>query len=150
MNFRELVDEAIFSVQDVIGDRPLRTEQDLQQPFPKIRTDLTKLNQILLLLLDNAAKFTSRGRIEISARVEEDRLLCEVRDTGIGICHDDQRFVFDEFYQVDEPASQKYAGAGLGLSLVRDLIVLLNGELSISSEVGIGTTVRLEIPVQVV
>ena len=77
-------------------------------------------------------------------------MLCEVRDTGIGICHDDQRFVFDEFYQVDEPASQKYAGAGLGLSLVRDLIVLLNGELSISSEVGIGTTVRLEIPVQVV
>ncbi len=150
VNFRELVDEAIFSVQDVIGDRPLRTEQDLQQPFPKIRTDLTKLNQILLLLLDNAAKFTTRGRIEISARVEDDRLMCEVRDTGIGICHDDQRFVFDEFYQVDEPASQKYAGAGLGLSLVRDLIVLLNGELSISSEVGIGTTVRLEIPVQVV
>ena len=150
VNFRELVDEAIFSVQDVIGDRPLRTEQEPQQPFPKIRTDLTKLNQILLLLLDNAAKFTSRGRIEISAHVEDDRLTCEVRDTGIGICHDDQRFIFDEFYQVDEPASQKYAGAGLGLSLVRDLIVLLNGEVSIASEVGVGTTARFQIPVQVV
>jgi signal transduction histidine kinase len=150
VNFREMVDEAIFSVQDVIGDRPVRTEQDLEQPFPKIRTDLTKLNQIMLLLLDNAAKFTTRGRIEISARVEDDRLTCEVRDTGIGICHDDQRFVFDEFYQVDEPASQKYAGAGLGLSLVRDLIVLMNGEISISSEVGAGTTVRFQIPVQVV
>jgi signal transduction histidine kinase len=150
VNFRELVDEAIFSVQDVIGDRPLRTEPELQQPFPKIRTDLTKLNQILLLLLDNAAKFTSRGRIEISAHVEDDRLTCEVRDTGIGICHDDQRFIFDEFYQVDEPASQKYAGAGLGLSLVRDLIMLLNGEVSIASEVGVGTTARFQIPVQVV
>ena len=58
--------------------------------------------------------------------------------------------LFDEFYQVDEPASQKYAGAGLGLSLIRDLIVLLNGEISISSEVGVGTTVRFQIPVQVV
>jgi signal transduction histidine kinase len=150
VNFRELVDEAIFSVQDVIGDRPLRTEQELQQPFPKIRTDLTKLNQILLMLLDNAAKFTSRGLIQISARVEDDRLICEVRDTGIGICHDDQRFIFDEFYQVDEPASRKYAGAGLGLSLVRDLIVLLDGEVSIASEVGVGTTAQFQIPVQVV
>jgi signal transduction histidine kinase len=150
VNFREMVDEAIFSVQDVIGDRPVRTEQDLEQPFPKLRTDLTKLNQIMLLLIDNAAKFTTRGRIAISARVEDDRLTCEVSDTGIGICHDDQRFVFDEFYQVDEPASQKYAGAGLGLSLIRDLIVLLNGEISISSEVGVGTTVRFQIPVQVV
>ena len=148
VNFQELVDEAIFSVQDVIGDRPVRVEHDLQQPFPKLRTDLTKLNQILLLLLDNAAKFTSRGRIDIRARVSDERLFCEVRDTGIGICHDDQRFIFDEFYQVDEPASQKYAGAGLGLSLVRDLIVLFEGEVSVLSEVGVGTTVSFQIPVQ--
>jgi signal transduction histidine kinase len=148
VNFQELVDEAIFSVQDTIGDRPIRVEHDLQHPFPKLRTDLTKLNQILLLLLDNAAKFTSRGRIDIIARVDGERLLCQVRDTGIGICHDDQRFIFDEFYQVDEPASHKYAGAGLGLALVRDLAVLLEGEISVTSEVGVGTTVSFQVPVQ--
>jgi signal transduction histidine kinase len=109
---------------------------------------LTKLNQILFLLLDNAAKFTHSGEIEISARVENGRLYCGIRDTGIGICPDDQQFVFDEFYQVDDSTSQSYRGAGLGLTLIRDLITLLEGELSITSDVGRGTTVGFEIPVQ--
>jgi signal transduction histidine kinase len=112
VNFRELVDEAIFSIQDSIGDKPLRIETELVEPFPRLRTDLTKLNQILFLLLDNAAKFTPEGRILIRGRRERGKLLVAIEDEGIGICHDDQQFVFDEFYQVDEPASQKYRGAG--------------------------------------
>ena len=146
VNFRELVDEAIFSIQDSIGDKPLRIETELVEPFPRLRTDLTKLNQILFLLLDNAAKFTPEGRILIRGRVSEGKLLVAIEDEGIGICHDDQQFVFDEFYQVDEPASQKYRGAGLGLTLVRDLITLLSGEVSIHSDIGRGTTVAFAIP----
>ncbi len=146
VNFRELVDEAIFSIQDSIGDKPLRIETELVEPFPRLRTDLTKLNQILFLLLDNAAKFTPEGRIVIRGRVSEGKLLVAVEDEGIGICHDDQQFVFDEFFQVDEPASQKYRGAGLGLTLVRDLITLLSGDISIQSDVGRGTTIAFTIP----
>jgi two-component system autoinducer 2 sensor kinase/phosphatase LuxQ len=71
-----------------------------------------------------------------------------VQDDGIGICHDDQQFIFDEFYQVDEPSSQKYRGAGLGLTLVRDLIVLVQGEISVHSDIGRGTTVSFSIPLQ--
>jgi signal transduction histidine kinase len=71
-----------------------------------------------------------------------------VVDNGIGICHDDQQFIFDEFYQVDEPSSQKYRGAGLGLTLVRDLVVLVEGEISVKSDIGRGTTVSLTIPLQ--
>ena len=125
VNFRELVDEAIFSIQDSIGDKPLRIETELVEPFPRLRTDLTKLNQVLFLLLDNAAKFTPEGRIVIRGRVAEGKLHVAVQDEGIGGCHDDQQFVFDDFFQVDEPASQKFRGAGLGLTLVRDLITLL-------------------------
>ena len=146
VNFRELVDEAIFSIQDSIGDKPLRIETELVEPFPRLRTDLTKLNQILFLLLDNAAKFTPEGRIVIRGRVAEGKLLVAIEDEGIGICHDDMQFVFDEFYQVDEPASQKYRGAGLGLTLVRDLITLVRGEVSIQSDIGRGTTVAFSIP----
>jgi len=150
MNFREMVEEAIFSIQDAIGEKPISVEQHIQEPFPKIRTDLTKVNQILFLLLDNAAKFTPEGRIEIRASVENDELICEVRDTGIGICPDDQQFIFDEFFQVDIASSQTYSGAGLGLALVKDLIILLNGEISVTSDVGRGTAVTFQIPVQVV
>jgi signal transduction histidine kinase len=150
MNFRETVEEAIFSIQDAIGDKPIAVEQHIAEPFPKIRTDLTKVNQILFLLLDNAAKFTPEGRIEIRASIENDELQCEIRDTGIGICPDDQQFIFDEFFQVDVASSQTYTGAGLGLALVRDMITLLDGELAVASDVGRGTAVTFRIPVQVI
>lgn len=149
VSFREVVDEAIFSVQDTIGDKPVAIHTSLTEPFPKIRTDLAKLNQVLFLLLDNAGKFTTQGRVDIRARVHEGRLECEVEDTGIGICPDDQQFLFDEFFQVDELNSTRYRGSGLGLTLVRDLLILLEGELSLSSEVGRGTLVRFHLPVQV-
>jgi len=152
VNFRELVDEAIFSAQDTIGSKPLTVTPRFGDNFPRIRADLAKVNQILFLLLDNAAKFTERGEIEIAAQVDETPngpvLVCSVKDTGVGICADDQALVFDEFFQVDEPASGKYRGAGLGLTLVRDLVTLLEGEISILSDVGHGTTIGLRIPVQ--
>ena len=150
VNFRETVEEAIFSVQDSIGSKPVGIEQQIDEHFPKIRTDVTKINQILFLLLDNAVKFTPSGRVTISARVDGERLWCEVRDTGIGICPDDQQVIFDEFFQVDAPASRKYTGAGLGLTLLRDLVVLLEGEVHLSSEVGAGSAFSFEIPIQVV
>jgi signal transduction histidine kinase len=148
VNFREVVEEAIFSVQDTIGNSPIAIEKHFEEPLPKIRTDLAKVNQILFLLLDNAAKFTREGRIDISARVADGELVCEVKDTGIGICPDDQQFIFDEFYQVDELASTKYRGSGLGLALVRDLLKLLGGAVAVSSEVGVGSSFSFRVPVQ--
>ena len=150
VNFREMVDEAIFSVQDAVGDKPVVVEQHIDESFPKIRTDLAKINQIVFLLLDNAVKFTPQGKIQITGRIEDGRLVCAVRDTGIGMCADDQALIFEEFYQVDEPSSQRYRGAGLGLTLVRDLVVLLEGEISVASEVGVGTIVTVTIPVQLI
>lgn len=149
VNFREVVEEAIFSVQDTIGNNPVTIEKHFDEPLPKIRTDLAKVNQVLFLLLDNAAKFTRQGRIDIRARVAGGELCCEVRDTGIGICPDDQQFVFDEFFQVDELASTRYRGSGLGLALVRDLIKLLDGAIELQSEVGAGTRFTFRVPVQV-
>jgi signal transduction histidine kinase len=149
VNFREVVEEAIFSVQDTIGNNPVAIEKHFEEPLPKIRTDLAKVNQVLFLLLDNAAKFTREGQIDITARVSGGQLVCEVKDTGIGICPDDQQFIFDEFYQVDELASTKYRGSGLGLALVRDLLRLLDGGIALSSEVGVGTSFTFHVPVQV-
>src|SRR5262249_37548129 len=106
VNLRELVDEAIFSIQDALGDKTLRIEPRFEEPLPRVRTDRAKVNQILFLLLDNAAKFTPAGRIDIHVVVVEGRLVCSVGDTGVGICPDDQKLVFDEFFQVDEPSSR--------------------------------------------
>ena len=148
VNFRELVDEAIFSVQDTLGDRPVRIETELIEPLPRLRTDLAKLNQILFLLLDNAVKFTPEGCVRIIGQVVDGELRVEIRDEGIGICHDDLEYVFDEFFQVDESASQKYRGAGLGLTLVKELVSLLDGEIRLQSDVAQGTRVVVTLPVQ--
>jgi len=150
VNFREVVEEAIFSVQDTLGDKPVVIENSLTEPLPKLRTDLAKVNQILFLLLDNAAKFTQEGRIQITAEAGDGLLRCGIEDTGIGICADDRQFIFDDFFQVDDSESSEYRGAGLGLTLVRDLLTLLDGEISISSEIGHGTRVVFSIPVQII
>jgi signal transduction histidine kinase len=149
VNFREIVEEAIFSVQDSLDGKEIEIRKEIREPLPKIRTDLAKVNQILFLLLDNAVKFTPRGQIDIIAGVEGGQLSCEIRDTGIGICPDDQQFIYDEFYQVDDLGSTKYRGSGLGLALVRDLLILLDGEIQMTSEVGQGSSFTFRIPVQV-
>ena len=105
---------------------------------------------MLFLLLDNAAKFTLKGEIEIEAEVDGDRLRCSISDSGIGICADDLEFIYDEFFQVDETRSSVYRGAGLGLTLVRDLLALLDGEIQLTSEVGRGTRMTFEVPVQTI
>jgi signal transduction histidine kinase len=148
VNFSEVIDEAIFSVQDELEGRPVVIHKEIEEPFPKIRTDLTKVNQILFLMLENAAKFTTRGTITIRGEVVDGELVCEIEDTGIGICPDDQPYVFDEFFQVDDRATARYRGAGLGLTLVRDLCTLMGGECTLRSEAGEGTVARFSLPVQ--
>ena len=148
VNFREVVEEAIFSVQDALGNKPVTLEKRFEEPLPKVRTDLAKINQVLFLLLENAAKFTPEGRIEIEASVREGQLRCAIQDTGVGICADDQQFVFEEFFQVDESAASGYRGSGLGLTLVRELLLLLDGEIALQSEIGHGTRVSFAVPVQ--
>jgi signal transduction histidine kinase len=148
VNFREVIEEAIFSVQDAIGAKPVVIDRVVQDPLPKFRTDLAKVNQILFLLLDNAVKFTPSGTIEIEASVARGQLRCRVRDTGIGICADDRQFIFDEFFQVEDANSIRYRGAGLGLTLVRELVALVGGTLELESEVGQGTAVTFTVPVQ--
>jgi signal transduction histidine kinase len=148
VNFREVVEEAIFSVQDAIGAKPVAIERLLPDPLPKFRTDLAKVNQILFLLLDNAVKFTPSGTIQIEVVLKTGELRCSVRDTGIGICADDRQYVFDEFFQVEDASSLRYRGAGLGLTLVRELVALLGGSIELESEVGQGTTVTFSVPVQ--
>jgi signal transduction histidine kinase len=147
VSMADVIDETIFSVQDTLRDKPVEILKEIPEPLPKIRTDLAKVNQILFLLLDNAAKFIEQGTITIGARYAEDRLHCWIADTGIGICPDDQKYIWNEFYQVDDRASIRYRGAGLGLTLVQNLLELLDGDSLLASEPGTGTRVEFSIPV---
>jgi signal transduction histidine kinase len=147
VSMADVIDETIFSVQDTLRDKPVEILKEIPEAIPKLRTDLAKVNQILFLLLENAAKFIERGTISIGARYADDRLHCWVADTGIGICSDDQKYIWNEFYQVDDRASTRYRGAGLGLTLVHDLLASMDGDSLLESEPGSGTRVEFSIPV---
>ena len=143
-----VVEEAIFSVQDALDGKPVTVEQKIDPALPRVRTDLAKLSQLFFLLLDNAVKFTPRGRVGIGARLVEDRLVCTVADTGIGVCADDLPSLFEDFYQVDAHTAAAYPGAGLGLAVVRELVALMNGTVELQSEAGKGTRVTFAVPVR--
>jgi len=147
VNLYEVIEEAIFNIRDSLRPDVL-LEKRMPKSLPKIQTDLGKLNQILFHVLDNAAKFTPKGKIELELWFEEGQLLFNVTDTGIGIAPDDQPRVFEEFFQVDASTDNGYPGAGLGLTLARLLVEKLGGAISVLSEIGQGTRVSFTIPVQ--
>jgi len=109
-------------------------------------SDKKKISKILASLLGNAYKFTHAGEVRVELEVLEDRVIYSVQDTGIGIPPEAQRFVFDEFRQVDGSMTRRYGGSGLGLAMARRLARLLGGDIVLVSTPGVGSTFRVEIP----
>jgi two-component system, sensor histidine kinase and response regulator len=100
-------------------------------------------------LIDNAVKFTPSGQIKVSSRVlsKDKKVEFEISDSGIGIPRDALPAVFEKFQQLDSSMSRPYAGLGLGLYVAKKFTELLGGELSISTELGKGSTFTVALPV---
>ncbi len=111
-----------------------------------IKTDHTKLKQILSNLLSNAIKFTDKGHVKFGYEVINEKLQFFVEDTGIGIPKNMHETIFERFRQVDYNFERQYGGTGLGLSICRKLIELLNGKIRVESEPGKGTTFYFTVP----
>ena len=118
------------------------------QDLPLLYNDETKVSQVLRNFISNALKFTERGEIRVSATMnQEDRTVTfAVADTGIGIAPEDQARIFEEFTQIENPVQCKVKGTGLGLPLCRKLAGLLGGRVDVVSQVGIGSTFSLTMP----
>ncbi|MGJ7557731.1 sensor histidine kinase [Variovorax sp. RB3P1] len=117
--------------------------------LPKLYTDDRKLSQILRNFISNALKFTPHGEVRVTAmRVGDDAIRFSVSDTGIGIAPEHHAAVFDDFSQVDSPVQKRLRGTGLGLSLSRQLAVLLGGHVELASELGKGSVFSVTLPVQ--
>ncbi len=121
-------------------------ELDLPEAF-EITSDRQRLQQILLNLLSNAHKFTQSGTVSLRAAVFESELILEVEDTGIGMAAENLEPVFEAFYQVDSSYSRQYQGTGLGLAIVKRMVALLNGKITVTSELDKGSQFTVRLPV---
>ena len=133
--------------------RPLALDGSVQLIFEDltgghvIESDEGKIAQVVRNYVTNALKFTEQGEVRVRAEPQpEGRVRFSVRDTGIGIPPAHQALVWDEFTQLDTPLQKRHKGSGLGLSVVRKLARVLEGEVGLESEAGVGTTFWLTVP----
>ena len=127
----------------------LRLERDCAADLPQVIADERAFKQILINLLSNAVKFTpAGGQVRVSARIEGRSLSLEVADTGVGVKQADLPRLGDAFFQAGGAAARNGEGTGLGLSVVRGLVGLHGGAISIASVVGQGTSVKVLLPIE--
>lgn len=145
----EVLDQVVATFRHPAEEHGVAMTWKIDESLPRhFVADKGRLRQILFNLVGNAVKFTETGSIEVRAYplspVAEDgsvRLLFEVTDTGIGIPRDKVDSVFDPFTQVDGSSTRKYQGTGLGLGIVRRLVALMGGSISVDTEEGEGTSI---------
>ena len=119
---------------------------DTGSDLPTLRTDPGKLKLVVKNLIANAMKFTDAGEVVVRAAVDRDAFVIDVCDTGIGIPEEDLLIIFEPFRQVDGSERRRFGGVGLGLHIVKRVLVLLEGGIEVASEVGVGSIFRVRLP----
>jgi len=127
----------------------LAVDLDVSDCPQKIVEDQRRLRQIVFNLMSNAVKFTEKGSVRLVARAAGDKLLLTVTDSGIGIPPEQFEAIFMSFHQVDAEVTRKYGGTGLGLAICRDLAEAMGGGIAVTSEVGVGSTFTVTLPLEV-
>jgi PAS domain S-box-containing protein len=112
----------------------------------KVRGDRERLAQVFLNLLSNAIKYTPAGTVELRAHQEDDAVVVEVRDTGIGISESDLQKLFQKFFRSDNPYVRKVGGTGLGLSIAKAIVERHGGTITVKSQLGQGSTFTVRLP----
>jgi PAS domain S-box-containing protein len=145
----ELVSEVRAELEPIILRSKLALAVQIERELPALISDRQKVKQILLNLLSNALKFTHHGSVTISAKHGRDKTITlAVSDTGIGIAAADQEKIFEDFRQLDNSPTRAYGGTGLGLSICRRLAQMLDGRLTVQSQVAKGSTFTLTLPIK--
>ena len=151
-DLRKLLMESCKLIAPKVQSKGVAIKSSFSDDLPAVVVgDPTRVKQILINLLGNSAKFTSNGEIELNASVSKSDaetavLVFEIKDSGIGIPKDKISNLFESFSQVDSSTTRKYGGTGLGLAICKQLCELMRGEISVTSELGSGSTFKVSIP----
>ena len=150
--------ELVNEIKDLMAPEAISKKLEFKVQFAEdaasqICTDPMRLRQCLLNLVSNAIKFTEKGYVEIRVRADSNEqegkwIRFDVEDTGIGIAKSKQELIFDPFSQAEKSTTRKFGGTGLGLTITKKLVELLDGKIELMSRVGKGSRFSLIIPIQ--
>ena len=141
------------SLERLASSREVSVVARFPEEIPRVTADRDRLRQVLTNLMDNAIRFTEEGQIKISVSSGPptpdgaDTIAISLADSGVGIAADEIEAVFERFQQVDGSITRAHGGSGLGLAICEDLVKLMNGNITVSSEMGLGTSFTVTLPV---
>ncbi|WP_414549541.1 ATP-binding protein [Anabaena sp. CCY 0017] len=153
-----LINNVVLTVKSAIDKNNNILEVHCDQELGTMYADQTRMRQVLLNLLSNAAKFTSNGKVTLTVKSENTDLLSEnplgmitfsVADTGIGMSHSQQEQLFKPFTQGDTSTTKRYGGTGLGLAISRHFCELMGGKVIVKSQPGVGSTFTVHLPLTI-
>ncbi len=141
--------DAVEMLQNFFKGHTVRFVAEIESQLPIIELDRTRIRQVLLNLISNSQRFTERGVVKLCVRHVDNNVRFVVEDTGLGIPADKLPHIFNEFFQVDYSLSRLHGGAGLGLAVSKRFIEAHQGQISVASAEGAGSTFTFTLPVRV-
>jgi len=144
----DVVQQAVQSFQPQAAAKGLTVEAELAGALPPVDADRQRVGQVLRNLLRNAVAYTpAGGKVTVSARQVGEEVEVAVRDTGVGIAPEHLPYIFERFYRADRSRTRSTGGAGLGLTIVKELVEAHGGHVRVESQVGAGSTFTFTLPV---
>lgn len=144
-----LLQSIMSNIQALADEKGLDFSLDVKGNVAIINSDEEKLYQVFQNIIGNAIKFTQSGSVKIEVVNDNQEIIVNIIDTGIGIHEDQLHIIFDEFVQADGSTTRNYQGTGLGLAIANKIIQLLHGSISVESKVGHGSTFSVRIPIAI-
>lgn len=151
-NLINLINDVMYLCNTLLTNKSVQLELTIDANIPKIlRGDPSRLSQVLLNILGNAIKFVAKGSIKLKIKLKSNKnkvhfLEFSIKDTGVGISKENLKHIFQSFKQAENNTHQKYGGTGLGLSIVKQIIENQGGDITVSSQIGVGTTFKFILP----
>jgi len=140
----------VFEIMKPYADKKkINLKMNIEEGLPKTRIDRQKIREVVINLMHNAVKFTDpKGIIEVNAKKHDDKIMLSVKDNGIGIKPNDQKKIFEPFFQTETSLERTTTGTGVGLSIVKGIVEAHQGKIWLRSALGKGTTFYVSLPIR--
>jgi len=147
VDLKEVIDSSVAAVTPLLEKKQLALQAALPDDLPQVYCDRTRIKQVILNLVSNAARFTEKGGIEVQVSCQDQHVVVSVADTGPGISPEDTERIFEPFYQGSDRLWHDKGGSGLGLSISKRFVELHGGRMWLESTLGVGTSFVFTLPV---